>query len=128
MTTTDNPTVGDLHSSPAWPDAESTTADLATGSPSLDQAPSLFVRPFSLRDIPKLVRFPGTLRLDAPDSLVIPQSNWFGLPAALPVLRRERPIFVALADGDPVGFLRISPRRPDGRWVVYAIAATTGVD
>jgi hypothetical protein len=67
------------------------------------------------------------MRLDVPDSLVIPQSSWLGIPAALPVLRRERPMFVALADGQPVGFIRISPRRPDGRWVVSAIAASTGV-
>ena len=49
------------------------------------------------------------------------------LPAALPVLRKERPAFVAIADGQLVGFVRFSPRRPDGRWVISAIGASTGV-
>jgi len=48
-------------------------------------------------------------------------------PAALPFLRKERPAFVAIADGQLVGCVRFSPRRPDGRWVISAIGASTGV-
>jgi hypothetical protein len=32
-----------------------------------------------------------------------------------------------MADGQQVGFVRFSPRRPDGRWVIWAIGASTGV-
>jgi hypothetical protein len=87
----------------------------------------LRVRPYTLTDIPALIRFPGALRLDIPDSLVLPRSAVLDLPAALPVLRRDRPMFVAAADGQPVGFVRFSPRLPDGRWVLTLIAASTGV-
>jgi hypothetical protein len=67
------------------------------------------------------------LRLDLPDSLVLPRIGAMELAAALPILRRERPFFVATADGQAVGFIRFSPRRPDGRWILSAIAASTGV-
>lgn len=86
----------------------------------------LRIRPLALSDIPSLVRIPGTLRLDVPDSLVR-RAQMIDLPAALPILRRDRPIFVATADGVPVGYVRFSPRGPDGRWVASAIAASTGV-
>jgi hypothetical protein len=74
-----------------------------------------------------LIRFPGVLRLDVPDSLLLPRAVMPDLPATLPILRRERPAFVAIADGQRVGFIRFSPRRPDGRWVISAIGASTGV-
>lgn len=67
------------------------------------------------------------LRLDVPDSLVFRHGEGLDLPAALPILRRERPAFVATADGQPVGFVRFFPRGPDGRWIVTSIAASTGV-
>ena len=70
---------------------------------------------------------PGKLRLDVPDSLITTDSGALDLPAALPLFRRNRPTFVAEADGDPIGFVRFSPRRPDGRWVLSSIAASTGV-
>ena len=77
--------------------------------------------------MPAIVRFPGMLRLDVPDSLLLARAWMFDFPAALPVLRKERPAFVAIADGQLVGFVRFSPRRPDGRWVISAIGASTGV-
>jgi hypothetical protein len=90
--------------------------------------PSLVqIRHYSLADIPAVLRLPGKVRLDMPDSLVIPESGALDLPAALPFLRRERPTFVATADNQPIGFVRFSPRRPDGRWVLSSIAAATGV-
>jgi hypothetical protein len=49
------------------------------------------------------------------------------IQAGLPGLRKDRPTFVAVADGQQVGFVRFSPRRPDGRWVISAIGASTGV-
>lgn len=67
------------------------------------------------------------LRLDVPDSLVYRRGEGLDLPAALPILRRDRPTFVATADGQPVGFVRFSPRDPDGRWVVTSIGASAGV-
>jgi hypothetical protein len=74
-----------------------------------------------------LVRFPGVLRLDVPESLLLARPGILDLPAALPVFRKERPAFVAIADGQLVGFVRFSPRRPDGRWVISAMGASTGV-
>jgi hypothetical protein len=88
---------------------------------------SLRVRSFGLPDVPSLVRMPGRLRLDVPDSLLAGQAEFVDLQAALPVLRRDRPTYVAVADGQVVGFVRFSPRGPDGRWVATAIAASAGV-
>ncbi len=84
------------------------------------------IRPFTLADAPSLFRLPGTLRLDVPDSLVY-RTGRIEVAAAIPLLRKERPIFVASLDGRQVGFVRFSPRSPDGRWVATAIAASTGV-
>jgi hypothetical protein len=92
----------------------------------LEQAPNVRVRAFSLTDLPGLIRFPAALRLDLPDSLVMRRSN-LDLASALPFVRRDRPLFVAVADGQLVGYVRFSPRRPDERWVVSTIAASTGV-
>ncbi|HLL50613.1 MAG TPA: hypothetical protein VK356_08100, partial [Thermomicrobiales bacterium] len=63
-----------------------------------------------MSDFPTLFRFPGVLRLDVPDSLVLPRSGMFAIQAALPVFRKDRPTFVAVADGQRVGFVRFSPR------------------
>lgn len=93
----------------------------------LDRSPTLHTRPFTLLDVPHMTRLPGVLRLDAPDALVYPRVGLVDFPAALPLLRRERPTFVATADGQRVGFVRFSIRPPDGRWVVSSIAASTGV-
>jgi hypothetical protein len=98
--------------------------DRATG---LDHQPTLRIRSYSIADMPALLRIPGVLRLDVPDSLLLQRTGMFDVPAALPVLRKERPAFVAIADGQKVGFVRFSPRRPDGRWVISAIGASTGV-
>jgi len=86
----------------------------------------LRIRPFSVADAPVLFRLPGTLRLDVPDSLVY-RTGRIDIAAALPILRKDRPIFVAALDGRQVGYVRFSPRSPDGRWVATAIAASTGV-
>ena len=94
---------------------------------SVSEPTSLRVRAFGLTDVPSLVRMPGRLRLDVPDSLLASHAEFVDVQAALPVLRRDRPTYVALADGQPVGFVRFSPRGPDGRWVATAIAASTGV-
>src|ERR1044072_3747218 len=96
-------------------------------SGSVSEPSSLRVRSFGLPDVPSLMRMPGRLRLDVPDSLLSGQAEFVDLQAALPVLRRDRPTYVALADGQPVGFVRFSPRGPDGRWVATAIASSTGV-
>lgn len=106
---------------------ESELTQFARESRQSDRGSILHVRPVSLADIPPLLRLPGTLRLDVPDSVVANHSESIDLPSALPMLRRERPTFVATADGHPVGFVRFSPRSPDERWVVTAIAASTGV-
>lgn len=103
------------------------SAQFARDTGQADRGSILHVRPVSLADIPPLLRLPGTLRLDVPDSVVANHSESIELPAALPMLRRDRPTFVATADGHPVGFVRFSPRSPDERWVVTAIAASTGV-
>ena len=123
--------------SPAWRDsaivsgrsAPAGIPDAASGDPGPDltQQPALRIRPYSISDFPALLRFPGVLRLDVPDSLVHSRSGMFDLQAGLPVLRKDRPAFVAVADGQQVGFVRFSPRRPDGRWVISAVGASTGV-
>src|SRR5215216_5355912 len=108
-------------------DAEAAEAPLADRHAGLDQHPTLRIRPYSPGDMPAPRRFPGLLRLDVPDSLVVGRAWMLDFPAALPVLRKERPAFAAVADGQLVGFVRFSPRRPDGRWVVSALGASTGV-
>ncbi len=98
----------------------------AGGEKSAQHSSILRIRPYTVADIPPLFRLPGTLRLDVPDSLVR-RAEMIDFQAALPVLRKDRPTFVATADGQAVGYVRFSPRGPDGRWVASAIAASTGV-
>jgi hypothetical protein len=107
--------------------AEAAETPLAESSSGLVHQPTLRIRPYTVADMPALLRFPGLLRLDVPDSLLLPRPGMPEVRAALPVLRKVRPAFVAIADSQLVGFVRFSPRRPDGRWVVSAIGASTGV-
>src|SRR5215213_1518098 len=107
--------------------AEATEPPLADNSPGLGHHPTLRVRPYSVADMPALLRLLGVLRLDVPDSLLQARPWMLDFPSTLPVLRKERPAFVAIADSQLVGFVRFSPRRPDGRWVISAIGASTGV-
>jgi hypothetical protein len=102
-------------------------AAMAVESTQADHSPILRIRPFSIGDMRPLGKLPGMLRLDVPDSLLQRRGEMLDLTAALPFLRQERPTFVAAADSQPVGFVRFSPRGPDGRWVMTAIAASTGV-
>jgi len=137
MATPDNAVDHLNDTAPAWRDSaygsgRPSPARLSDSSPSgqnpdLAQHSTLRIRPYSIGDFPALLRFPGVLRLDVPDSLVLPRSGMFDIPAALPIFRKDRPTFVAVADGQQVGFVRFSPRRPDGRWVISAIGASTGV-
>src|ERR671913_1650640 len=60
----------------------------------LSQHPTLRIRPYSIGDFPTLLRFPGVLRLDVPESLVLPRPGMFAIQAALPVFRKDRPTFV----------------------------------
>jgi hypothetical protein len=133
-----NQASGHLHAAaPAWLNvalvsgrpttAEAAAPQLADRSPGLVHHPTLRIRPYTISDMPALLRFPGVLRLDVPDSLLAARAWMLDFPAALPILRKERPAFVALADGQLVGCVRFSPRRPDGRWVISAIGASTGV-
>lgn len=99
----------------------------AVESTQAEHSPILRIRQYAIGDLRPLGRLPGMLRLDVPDSLLQRRGEMLDLAAALPFLRQERPTFVAAADGQPVGFVRFSPRGPDGRWVMTAIAASTGV-
>ena len=92
-----------------------------------DRPAELRVRPIALSDVPDAAALSGAMRLDLPDSLVHSGRGLADVRAALPVLRRDRPTFVATADDRAVGVVRFSPRRPDGRWVISSIAASTGV-
>jgi hypothetical protein len=117
----------DAHA-PERPAPDSPALTSASSQPALvEPRPVLRVRAYSLADIPSLARFRGTLRLDVPDSIVLRPPELIDLPAALPIVRRDRPMFVATLEGEPVGLIRFSPRRPDGRWVVSAVATSTGV-
>jgi hypothetical protein len=107
--------------------ADAAEPPLADGALGLDHHPTLRIRSYSIADMPALLRFPGMLRLDVPNSLLQARAWMVDFPAALPILRKERPAFVAIADGQLVGYVRFSPRRPDGRWVISAIGASTGV-
>ena len=118
---------GFLHEAERTTHAEFPSQEQAHHVPDLDHSLTLRVRPFSITDFPGIQRLPGILRLDMPDSLVMRRSWYADIPAGLPIVRRERPVFVAVADGQLVGFIRFSPRRPDERWVVSAVAASTGV-
>jgi hypothetical protein len=102
-------------------------AALAVEPTSADHSSILRIRAFSIGEMRALGRLPGLIRLDVPDSLVMRRGELLDISAGLPFLRRDRPTFVATADGQPVGFVRFSPRGPDGRWVATAIAASTGV-
>lgn len=108
-------------------DERTTAAYMAEARAPSPHLPVLRIRPYSLGDMRPLSRLPGMLRLDVPDSLLPRRGESIDLPAALPILRRDRPTFVATADNQPVGFVRFSPRGPDGRWVATAVAASTGV-
>src|SRR5215213_4911879 len=107
--------------------AEATEPPPADNPPGLGHHPTLRIRPYSVADMPALLRLLGVLRLDVPDSLLQARPWMLDFPSTLPVLRKERPAFVAIADSQLVGFVRFSPRRPDGRWVTSAIGASTGV-
>src|SRR5918993_2510398 len=88
---------------PAWhntvyvsgqrPEAEAAEPPLADRSARLVHHPTVRIRPYSIADMPALVRFPGVLRLDVPESLLLARPGVRDLPAALPVLRKERPAF-----------------------------------
>ena len=122
---------------PAWPHDVPVTVRgdrfllgntaLSKASPPPEHASTLRVRNYSISDIPPLLRVRGILRLDVPDSLVARRAEILDLPSALPVLRSERPTFVATSRGQPIGFIRFSPRRPDDRWILSSIAASTAV-
>ena len=137
MTTLDHTPDHDNTDPPAWLSAAIDSGQTAapdevdsslTDRPStIEQQPALRIRPYSLADMSMLLRFPGVLRLDVPDSLLLPRAGTWALAAALPVVRRDHPAFVAIADSQRVGFIRFSPRRPDSRWVISAIGASTGV-
>src|SRR3954469_23903676 len=99
---------------------ESGEPPLADSSLGLDHHPTLRIRPYWIADMPAVLRIPGMLRLDVPDSLLQTRAWTFAVPAALPLLRKERPAFVAIADSQLVGFVRFSSRRPDGRWIISA--------
>src|SRR3954451_14368363 len=84
------------------PEPEAAEPPLADRPANLVHQPTIRIRPYSLADMPALVRFRGALRLDVPDSLLLARPGMLDLPAALPVLRKERPAFVAIVDGQLV--------------------------
>jgi hypothetical protein len=137
MATPDDAVRHDDDGPESWPNAALNSGQETSGEPPevqrvsdsvlVDRAHDLRIRPFSLRDLPAIWRLPGYVRLDIPDSLVLPGSGKPEVVAALPLLRGPRPTLVATADNQVIGFIRFSPRRPDGRWVATAIAAATGV-
>src|SRR4051812_25135213 len=71
--------------------ADTAKPPMADSRPNLTHHPTMRIRPYSVADMPTLLRFPGVLRLDVPDSLLLARPWTLDFPAALPILRKERP-------------------------------------
>ncbi len=90
-------------------------------------ATSVTVRAVRLRDLGNIRRVSSVIRLDQPDSLLLPYSPLrVALRASLPVLGRQ-PLFVACVGDTLVGFAHFRPLSLDQRWVFHAVGAATGV-
>lgn len=90
-------------------------------------AQSLVARSVRPRDIGRLRRIGGVIRLDQPESLLLPYSPLrVGLRASLPVIGQQG-VFVACLGDTLVGFVHFRAEPPDQRWVLHAVGSATGV-
>lgn len=88
---------------------------------------SVMVRGVRPGDLGNVRRIGAMIRLDQPDSLLLPYSPLrVALRASLPMLRRE-PLFVASVGETLVGFAHFRPVSLDQRWVFHAVGSATGV-
>ena len=89
--------------------------------------PPAIVRSVRPTDLGKLRRIGSVVRLDQPDSLILPYSPLRdALRASVPVVGRQR-LFVATVGDTLVGFAHFRLFPPDQRWVFHALGSATGV-
>lgn len=88
---------------------------------------SVLVRGVRPGDLGSVRRIGGLIRLNQPESLLLPYSPLrVALRASLPMLGRQ-PLFVASVGDRLVGFAHFRPVSPDQRWVLHAVGSATGV-
>ncbi len=88
----------------------------------------LEVRGVRLGDLGGLRRLSALYRLNQPDSLLGPSSVLRdGLAASVPLVRGDRPAFVACAGQRLVGFAQFLAVAPDQRWRLLTLGSAVGV-
>lgn len=120
--------------------SDARAADVATPPQSADdsiygdrrrpgQSPlALTVRSARLRDVTGLRSIRSRVRLNQPESSLLPRGPvQSAIVSRLPGSRTRPRVFVAVASGTLVGYAQFEPTLPDQRWVLTGLGAATGV-